>query len=145
MKVAFTGTQKGLSVLQFRALWNRLEELKPSAFIHGGCVGADEQADQIAVDQGILRFIFPQSSNPLKRVSDAAFKKRIDVYSMKQGNCVIMPAEPPLVRNVQIVKAGTILIACPKESNEVLRSGTWATIRQARKLLGLSNVEIIYP
>jgi hypothetical protein len=38
-----------------------------------------------------------------------------------------------LERNTEIVKACDVLIATPKEQDEVLRSGTWATIRRARK------------
>jgi len=38
-----------------------------------------------------------------------------------------------LVRNQDIVNECDVLVATPKENNEVLRSGTWATIRRATK------------
>ena len=37
-----------------------------------------------------------------------------------------------LVRNMNIVNQSDVLIAAPKEEVEVLRSGTWSTIRKAR-------------
>lgn len=46
---------------------------------------------------------------------------------------LFIPIKPPLVRNHDIVDSTELLIACPKEQVEVLRSGTWATIRYARK------------
>jgi hypothetical protein len=42
--------------------------------------------------------------------------------------------KPYLVRNREIVEGVDLLIACPKEPVEVLRSGTWATVRIARRL-----------
>ena len=40
---------------------------------------------------------------------------------------------PPLVRNARIVQAADLLIAAPEQDIEQLRSGTWATVRAARK------------
>jgi len=49
-------------------------------------------------------------------------------------NVIAHPAgENPLDRNHDIVAEAEILIAAPKTDQEVLRSGTWATIRYARK------------
>jgi hypothetical protein len=39
----------------------------------------------------------------------------------------------PLDRNHDIVAAASLLIAAPLTDKEVLRSGTWATVRYARK------------
>lgn len=43
------------------------------------------------------------------------------------------PVKPPLKRNYDIVDACDILLAAPRTLTEELRSGTWATIRYARK------------
>ena len=46
-----------------------------------------------------------------------------------------MDEAPYLERNLNIIKNSSILIACPiDKNNEELRSGTWSTIRKARKL-----------
>lgn len=47
---------------------------------------------------------------------------------------LLMPEKPYLVRNLDIINNSACLIACPKDkNNEELRSGTWSTIRQAKK------------
>jgi len=56
---------------------------------------------------------------------------------------VLYNARPPLTRNHDIVDCTELLIACPKSMKEELRSGTWATVRYARKLE--RPVIIIYP
>jgi hypothetical protein len=43
------------------------------------------------------------------------------------------------------VTASQFVLACPYQSTEVLRSGTWATIRYAIKTLGRDHVIIIPP
>jgi len=53
-----------------------------------------------------------------------------------------LPKEP-LARNRDIVNMSDILIAAPGEKAEVLRSGTWATIRYARKMS--RKLLVIYP
>ena len=37
-------------------------------------------------------------------------------------------------RNKDIVNSCDILIACPENDKEVIRSGTWSTIRYAKKI-----------
>jgi hypothetical protein len=49
---------------------------------------------------------------------------------------------PPLQRNDVIVKSCQVLTACPGEEHEILRSGTWATVRRAMKE---KLVVIFYP
>jgi len=46
----------------------------------------------------------------------------------------VHPPRGYLDRNTDIVKHSHILIGCPSTLNEVLRSGTWATIRRARRI-----------
>lgn len=58
-------------------------------------------------------------------------------------NGILKKEKEYLDRNHDIVDCSDILITCPKEDVEQLRSGTWATIRYAKK----SNKKtiIIYP
>jgi hypothetical protein len=46
---------------------------------------------------------------------------------------LIWPAKPPLERNHDIVDQADVMIATPRTMQEEQRSGTWATIRYARK------------
>lgn len=59
-----------------------------------------------------------------------------------KGAVVTYKPEPYLDRNHYMVDRCNLLIACP-EGIEALRSGTWATVRYARKRP--RNHLIIYP
>lgn len=136
MKISFTGTQQGMTPTQKVVLERRLRELKATYLIHGGCIGADDEADQIAVSLGIERICYP-STNLEKSIDPAILRAR--------GNIRIYNRQQPLVRNWDIVKNGVYLLACPSQVAEVLRSGTWATVRYARKLRQRDQIEIIRP
>ena len=51
--------------------------------------------------------------------------------------------KPYLDRNKDIVDETNILMACPNKAEEVQRSGTWSTVRYARKVG--KAVLIVYP
>ena len=51
----------------------------------------------------------------------------------------------PKRRNPLIVRAATDLVACPRQSHEITRSGTWMTVRFARHVLGEDHVIILFP
>lgn len=90
-------------------------------FHHGDCVGADEQAHQLlkwmrtARDTPRVRVILHPPDNPSKRANCRADEVR--------------KALPYLERNKEIVDETQFLIATPKGTEEELRSGTWATMR----------------
>lgn len=95
---------------------------------HGDCIEADAEAHEIARALG-WHIVGHPPTNPHKR----AF-------------CQFDEARPPapyLVRNRHIVNETTALLATPRSFAEVIRSGTWATIRYARKLG--RPVIVIYP
>jgi hypothetical protein len=51
----------------------------------------------------------------------------------KDKGVTILPPRPYMERNQNIVNQSDVLIGVPKDTKEVIRSGTWATIRRARK------------
>lgn len=55
----------------------------------------------------------------------------------------VEPAATPSERNRAIVDAADLLVACPREAAEDVRSGTWSTIRYART--GKKRVLVVYP
>lgn len=123
LSVGFTGTEQEISTIQGAALLKLLTQLRASehaeTFHHGDCIGADEMAHQLATSLGFRTIIHPPT-NPKKR----AF-------------CIgdeIRPAFDYLVRNCHIVNDSDLLLATPKYEVEELRSGTWSTVRYARKL-----------
>jgi hypothetical protein len=123
--IGFTGTQAGMSEHQKETLRRILTAAvlssgDPVMFHHGDCTGADAEAHEIAlsVECGII--IHP----PMRRIKRA--------YC--QGANEIHPPKEYILRNHDIVDASIGLIAAPKSNQEELRSGTWATIRYARKM-----------
>lgn len=136
MKVGFTGTRVGLTNKQLgevAVLLAYLEDnnAKHNEFHYGGCIGADEQAATLAEACN-----FKLHCHPAIIGDSLKSKKRFT-------NQLIYRARSPLVRNADIVEACQFLIACPKNSEEVQRSGTWATIRYARSL-GKTTI-MVYP
>lgn len=116
--VAFTGTRKGMTPKQLKSFRWLLKKLDASTLVHGDCVGADEQAGDIAASLGMTVHLRPSTSKT------RAFSK--------VGTIVAAP-KPPLERNPDIVDDGNCVVACPGRMNEELRSGTWAAVRYARK------------
>jgi hypothetical protein len=129
--IGFTGTRNGMTALQIYNVSNILKENHGmyNTFIHGDCVGADAESDDIAYCIG-----FDIKMRPCNIIKLRAFCK----------NGVII-SEPivPLIRNKKIVEDSDIIIACPKEDTEVVRSGTWSTIRYSTLLR--KKTYIIYP
>lgn len=129
MKIGFTGTQRGMTREQKDTFLILLNRMVVTEFHHGDCIGADADAhDEVRVWTMAKVVIHPPVYS-----SKRAFKK---------GEAV-MPVLPYLVRNKNIVKASETMIATPGEVEEQLRSGTWSTIRFARKLR--RQLYIIYP
>lgn len=120
MNVGFTGTQQGMTRTQIRSVGELLTEwFEPgSQFHHGDCVGADVQAAEIAKNIGYEVHCHP----PINTSKRGYFFSDVN-YKPKDY----------LDRNHDIVDAVEQMLATPKENEEVLRSGTWATIRYASK------------
>ncbi len=131
MIIGFTGTSDGMTEAQQRVVFNFLRwwvTLSDQAgsqliLVHGDCIGSDAQADAAAVSFGIPRILRPCNIRGMR-----AFCDRLN------GGQVFKVHRPvdPMKRNTQIVKDVGTLIATPK-GEEVMRSGTWSTVRRARK------------
>ena len=120
MKVGFTGTQEGMSQHQKEQFVLKMLELHPTEFHHGDCIGADSDAHDI------VREFFPNAKIVI--YPPILTKKR----AFKQGDEFKEP-ESYITRDYKIVDAVEILIGTPKQNQEVIRSGTWTTIRYARR------------
>ena len=146
MKIGFTGTRGILTEQQQGKLLEILQGIHHSEhrhgkdtqtlpcgiteFHHGDCVGGDMFAHNMVMDL----YHNPQVMiHPPKIRGSRAF-------------CVggkVLPEKDFLDRDHDIVRDTELLIACPKEMKEIQRSGTWATIREARRKK--KPVIIIYP
>jgi hypothetical protein len=128
VKVGFTGTQIGLTYFQSIKLLELLQKVYGESFSHGDCQGADFHAHMIAMECKYKTIIHPPLSD----------SKRAFCY----GHTMLPPKEY-LDRNKDIVDSTDFLVACPREKEEQLRSGTWSTVRYAVKRN--KTVQIIYP
>lgn len=115
--IGFTGSQLGSTPEQRAVLWQLLEGA--TEFHHGDCIGADAEAHQVAVRRGIPVVVHPPV-NESKRAW------------CTDGDVTVLPPLPYLVRNHSISDTCDTIVAAPS-GPEVLRSGTWATVRYARK------------
>lgn len=120
MKIGFTGTQNGMSNEQYQVLESLFIRLGAAhEFHHGDCIGADAQAHIMAMRRD-WRIILHPPDNKSKRAFCSGYEN-------------IRQAYPYLTRNQHIVNECDVLFATPKEWDEQQRSGTWATVRRARK------------
>ncbi len=124
MRVGFTGTRRGMTPGQLAAVsfllraWSRVAILEVH---HGGCRGADLEFHALARPH--RRHVHPGPGS--SRSGDVVYP----VPCHGSGG----RGSPYLVRNRDIVDACEVLVAAPG-GPEVVRSGTWATIRYARRV-----------
>jgi predicted Rossmann fold nucleotide-binding protein DprA/Smf involved in DNA uptake len=105
MKVAFTGTRKGMSdgqKAQMVYLANLLER-PGNEWHHGAAEGADTEAAALVGEFTLAWVVVPHPGGA-----------------------------DPLWRNRELVALCDLLVAAPETDQEVVRSGTWATVRYAR-------------
>lgn len=135
MKVGFTGTREGCTAAQRMSFLHWLQK-QPGGGVdelhHGCCVGAD--ADAVGIADFMPRALAIIGHPP-------CVKSMVSAKAVEQSTTVL-PAKPYLQRNHDIVDATDVLLACPQGPEEQ-RSGTWATIRYARK--AGRNVVIFWP
>lgn len=120
MKLGLTATRKGITAAQRDAFAALLKNWQISELHHGDCTGGDEQADALARAAGVKIVIHPPDS------------RRLRAFCFRVGDEIREP-KSYLVRNHDIVNESDRLVALPFGRTEVLRSGTWATIRYAHK------------
>src|SRR5262245_59641213 len=101
-----------------------LTVLQPQIIMNGCCEGADRDIWEICRNWTIEFEFHP--SNP-----EQMAWARAHAHKYEAINTIRLP----LSRNRVMVRKGVRgLIATPSQNMEILRSGTWATIREARKI-----------
>jgi hypothetical protein len=117
-----------------RGFLTGLLEMGYTEFHHGDAIGADAQAARIAKELGYRLVSHPGHPKDKNNTMYRAFTN---------FNDEVREAKLFGVRDHDIVDETDRMVATPVSSEEELRSGTWATIRYARKKG--KPVEIIYP
>ncbi len=131
MIFAFTGTRLGMTPEQKRGVILTLNLLQPRTLIHGGAKGADSEAHNLAHE-------FEYTDAPpffeVWPADERSSEHWIKILTHTDGRLAsrVHPVMLPLARDLVMAKQCDHLIACPATTTEVVRSGTWATIRYAR-------------
>jgi len=98
-------------------LFNMLNETYDAVWLHhGDCEGADSQAHAEARRLGWNIHLHPPTDLKKRSFCDYDEKSKPRKY---------------LDRNSDIVKRSSLMVATPKEDHEIIRSGTWSTVRKA--------------
>lgn len=128
--LAFTGTKDGWTDAQTKSSCAELQRLREtySVMHNGDCVGADERAALVwdALKGDVV--LHPPINPKYRAFMDFGF---------------VLPEGEYIKRDRDMVNASSYLLATPKTMYEFLRSGTWSTVRYARKV-GIP-LTIVYP
>ncbi len=123
--IGFTGPRSGMIQSQKDTLKILIKSFQlPITFHHGDCIGADEEANEIA--SRLCRIHIHPPLNPRHRawcLDNKDITYRFGITSSKPLDYI--------PRNHAIVDTVDLLIGAPI-FKEKLRSGTWSTIRYAR-------------
>lgn len=136
-RLAVTATQAGGTALQLETAAEFLLRHAGTLteFHHGGCVGGDE--DLAYLVHRLLPHVqvhLHPGDNPAKYAT----------YAYDTSDWIVYKAKDNLARNRDIVDVTEHLLALPETVGEVLRSGTWATIRYSRDKVHKPRT-LIYP
>lgn len=140
--IAVTATRQGLTLQQKHTLEKlldilpRAETLTQFQVYHGAALGGDQQVAEIfhrrRAELGVSRIVAFPSDIPTQ----------VSIRSLMLSDEKKEPA-PPLARNATMVRDAWLVLAFPARATEEVRSGTWATIRNARRW-GLYHM-IVWP
>lgn len=125
MIVGFTGTRAGWIRRQGWAFKEFIESIHIEVFIHGGSIGSDTLA------HNTFRSVYPLV--PVHVLPADRDKGSVVTMPVHPDRTIIYAESEPLYRNKMIVSVVDGLIAVPRLMSEEKRSGTWYTIRRARK------------
>ena len=119
---------------ELEALLKKLKEEGFDEFHHGLCIGADEQAAMLAKELGYRVIAHPGLAHD---------PTNLQYRSQWTGSDETTEAKPFIERDREMVDITERLIATPLTRAEVIRSGTWTTVRYARTVSRI--IDLILP
>ena len=118
MIVGVTGSRYARSSARLAKFIQFVAEHGIEELHHGDCIGWDDQCAIVARREGVKVVAHPPDDDRLRSFS---------------ASHIILPPKPYQDRNKDIVNAVDFLIAAP-DGPEKLRSGTWSTVRYAKRV-----------
>lgn len=118
MKVGITGSRTGPTLAQLTVVTRELAAWVGDELHHGDCVGVDATVAAVASGLGYRTVAHPP---------------QLLLYRAGHASDEVRSAQEYLARDRAIVDEVDVLLACP-DGPERLHSGTWYTIRYARKI-----------
>lgn len=115
----FTGSRDGLSPAQTVFFAQLFAQPFSVLVSHGDCLGSDADAHELARSTGLYVWIHPPENSSLR--------------AFCSGALIVEHPLPYLERNQNIVNTNLLLLAAPSSEDEVIRSGTWSTVRYAKR------------
>jgi len=131
MKLGMSGSRNGITEAANEALTQFLNNHHILEAHHGDCVGADASFHERVEEKNIKIVIHPPNVTTMR------------AYCKPSTDGEIRKEIPYLTRNKNIVDSTDMLIAFPETKEEQWKSGTWSTIRYAKKTN--KSIVIIYP
>lgn len=127
-RYAFTGVARALSPEEVERVREAVRALTDgSVFVTGGAVGVDSLVAAAAAE------FFPEARH-LVIAPAAPWSERVpEGAELRYAAAGRTDPDSYMLRNDALVAEADVLIAFPEGAREVLRSGTWATVRRARK------------
>lgn len=121
--IGYAGPREGITSAQEAKVLELLAHKEFRAH-HGDCIGGDARFDAVVrTIAGCHGVTIRPSNMPNLRAFCAP----------RYPHDIVCDPKPPLERNADMIAAITLLVATPESGREELRSGTWQTIRLARR------------
>lgn len=133
-KLGFTGSRTGMTLDQAIVVEDLVVGFGPKWVYHGDCKGSD------ATFHHIVRLAAPKAGIVAHPGMDSRGNSPTRAFCEADQ---VMSVLPYLERDRIIVEQSDMVIATPNGHKEIRRSGTWATIRMARR--ARKPLRIVYP
>lgn len=141
MLISFIGSQARLTDFQQKYFVEILQRKECTELITGDCIGAEDDALELALQNGIKNISIYPCDNPTKRafrLDPTQITRRLSVpldwISIGDVKVRFFPCAPYQKSKEQIIDSGALVIAAPKEFKMTFQSACWRSIRYAWKV-----------
>lgn len=127
MRLGITGSSRSYTPWQEAKLRELMTSFRFTEFHHGDCVNVDALGHRIALE------IREQASSHDRPIIHIHPPDKDSKRAFCQGGDVVWPPKPYLERDEDIALCEVLIVLPEGPEEKFPRSGTWATVRRARK------------